>query len=87
MTDTEERVIRVIAEAQQIESKTIRPDSSFEELGIDSFDGVNLLFGIENEFDISVPDEAAKELRGVADVVAGVEKLLAAKNAPESAGA
>ncbi len=87
MTDTEERVIRVIAEAQQIEIKTIRPDSSFEELGIDSFDGVNLLFGIENEFDISVPDEAAKELRGVADVVAGVEKLLAAKNAPESAGA
>lgn len=79
MTETEERVIRVIAETQQIEPAKIRPDSSFEELGIDSFDGVNILFSIENEFDISVPDEAAKDLRGVADVVAGVDKLVAEK--------
>ncbi len=79
MTDTEQRVIRAIAETQQLDPDKIRPDSSFEELGIDSFDGVNILFAVENEFDVNVPDETAMDLRGVPDVVAGVDKLLAEK--------
>ena len=70
------RVIAVIAETQQIDEAKIRPESTFEELGIDSFDGVNILFGIESEFDIHVPDEAAKTLRGVDDVIQGVIDLL-----------
>ena len=79
MNDTAERVIRIVAENQQIDPAKISPESSFEELGIDSFDGVNLLFAIESEFDISVSDEDAKQLRGIGDVVAGVEKLLKPK--------
>ena len=40
---------------------------------------------VEGEFDISVSDDDAKQLRGIADVIDGVEKLLAAKQAaPES---
>lgn len=79
MTALEHRVIRTIAEAQQLDPETIRPDSSFEELGIDSFDGLNLLFAVENEFDVEVSDDAARDLRSIADVVRGVEKLLAEK--------
>ncbi len=79
MSDIEKRVIRVLAETQQIDSQKITPCSTFEELGIDSFDGINVLFAIENEFDISVPDDEAKNLRGVGDTVLGVEKLLALK--------
>jgi len=79
LNDTAERVIRIVAENQQIDPAKISPESSFEELGIDSFDGVNLLFAIESEFDISVSDEDAKQLRGIGDIVAGVEKLLKQK--------
>ena len=79
MSDIEQRVIRVLAETQQIDSQKITPCSTFEELGIDSFDGINVLFAIESEFDISVPDDEAKNLRGVGDTVQGVEKLLALK--------
>ena len=79
MSDIEKRVIRVLAETQQIDSQKITPCSTFEELGIDSFDGINVLFAIESEFDISVPDDEAKNLRGVGDTVQGVEKLLALK--------
>ena len=79
MSDIEERVIRVLAETQQIDSQKITPCSTFEELGIDSFDGINVLFAIESEFDISVPDDEAKKLRGVGDIIQGVEKLLALK--------
>ena len=79
MSDVEERVIRVLAETQQIDPQKITPCSTFDELGIDSFDGINVLFAIESEFDISVPDDEAKNLRGVGDTVQGVEKLLALK--------
>ena len=74
-----ERVIRVLAETQHIEPSTIQPESTFEALGIDSFDGINILFAIESEFDISVPDDEAKKLRGVQDIIDGVEKLLNAR--------
>ena len=79
MSDIEQRVIRVLAETQQIDPQKITPCSTFDELGIDSFDGINVLFAIESEFDISVPDDEAKNLRGVGDTVQGVEKLLALK--------
>ncbi len=75
--DVMSRVIRVIAETQRIPIDTIKPESTFEELKIDSLDGINIVFGIENEFNISIPDDAAKSLRSVADVASGVEKLLA----------
>lgn len=77
MNEVFERVRRVVSENQQIEPQKITIDSTFEELGIDSFDGVNLLFGIESEFDIQVSDEDAKKLRGIRDVVEGVERLTA----------
>jgi len=81
MSDIEERVIRVIAETQQIDGNNITRCSTFAELDIDSFDGINVLFAIESEFYISVSDDDAKQLRGIADVIDGVEKLLAAKQA------
>ena len=87
MDDVVQRVIRLIAENQQIDAETITIDSSFEELGVDSFDGVNLLFSVEGEFDVSVSDEQAKQLRSVRDVVDGVRQLLAAKSGQEDSDA
>jgi acyl carrier protein len=46
---------------------------------IDSLDGINIVFAVENEFGVNVPDEAMKQLRSVRDVITGVEALLAAK--------
>ena len=77
--DVATRVIRVIGETQRIPVDTITPDSTFEELKIDSLDGINVVFGIENEFDINIPDDAARSIRSVRDVVDGVEKLLAGR--------
>lgn len=71
------RVIRVISETQHLPPENITADSTFAELGIDSLDGINILFGIENEFAINVPDEAAKSIRSVRELAEGVERLLA----------
>lgn len=70
------RVIAVIAQTQRIPLESIQPDSTFEQLKIDSLDGINILFAIENEFNINVPDDAAKALRSVRDVAEGVARLL-----------
>lgn len=75
--DVMSRVIRVIAETQRIPVDSVKPESTFEELKIDSLDGINIVFAIENEFNINVPDDAAKSLRSVSDVASGVEKLVA----------
>jgi acyl carrier protein len=44
-------------------------------------DAVEILFALENEFDISIPDEEVKHVRNVRQMVDGVERLLAAKSA------
>jgi len=71
-----QKVISVIAATQRMPIEKITIDSTFEELGIDSMDGVNILFALEGEFNISIPDEAAKSIRGVRQAVEGVEKLV-----------
>ncbi len=75
-----ERVMQVIAKTQHIETSSFTADSTFEEMKIDSLDGINIVFAVENEFGIDVPDEAMKALRSVRDVIAGVERLLAEKS-------
>ena len=76
-----QRVLRIIAETQRKDPAQVTIDSSFEELGIDSMDAVEILFALENEFDINIPDEEVKSVRNVRQMVEGVERLLAAKSA------
>ena len=74
--DLEQRVIQVIASTQHIAPDGITPNSTFQELKIDSLDGINILFALENEFNISIPDDAAKEIRSIREMVEGVRKLV-----------
>ena len=76
-----DRVARVIAKAQHIPVESIAIDSTFEQLKIDSLDGINVLFAIEGEFDVDIPDDAARQIRSVREMVAGIENLLADKQA------
>jgi acyl carrier protein len=71
-----QRVLRIIAETQRKDPAQVTIDSTFEELGIDSMDGVNIVFALENEFDINVPDEEVKTIRNVRDMVEGVIRLV-----------
>jgi len=76
-----ERVLKVIAASKRIPLETVTIDSEFQQLGIDSMDAVEILFALENEFDITIPDEDARAVRSIRDMAAGVEKLVAAKGA------
>ena len=81
-----ERVLKTIATSKRIPRETITIDSEFQQLGIDSMDAVEILFALENEFDISIPDEDARSVRNVRQMAEGVEKLLAAKSNSAPAG-
>jgi acyl carrier protein len=71
-----ERVRGIIAATQHLPNEKIAANSTFQELGIDSLDGINILFAVESEFNINIPDDAAQNIRSVSDVVEGIAKLL-----------
>lgn len=79
--DLTSRVIAVIAKNQKIPAETIGPEATFDELKIDSLDGIQILFALEQEFDIGIPDEEAKAIRGIPGMVDGIRKLIEAKGA------
>lgn len=88
-SDTElgRQVIRVIAQTQRIPPEKISLDSTFEELKIDSLDGINIIFALENEFGIAIPDEGVQDMRSVSEALAGVRRLLEQKNRVAPSGA
>jgi acyl carrier protein len=85
MSDSiQDRVLKIIANTRRIPLESVRPDSSFEELGIDSLDRLNILFDLESEFDIEIDDEEAKKVQNIPQMIAGITQLVDAKASPES---
>jgi acyl carrier protein len=82
--DLQARVIRVIAKTQRIPLETVTIDSTFEELKIDSLDGINLIFALESEFNVDIPDEEAREIKSVRQMAQGVALLVAQKAAQKA---
>jgi acyl carrier protein len=78
----EQRVVGAIARSKRIDADTIRPETTFEELGMDSLDAIELLFEIEEEFDLTVKDDAVQGKETVGQVIEAVQAALAA--APET---
>ena len=60
----------------------VRPESTFEELGVDSLDLLNVLFELEGEFDVQIDDVQAKSVTTVQGMIDGLKKLILAKDAP-----
>ncbi len=73
---TEEKVIEIITREQHLAPGVVKPESTFAELGIDSLDGVNILFAVEQEFKIDIPDSIAQNMRSVGQVVDALTRVL-----------
>ena len=69
-----EKVIKIIADHLKIDESTVSLDSQIiEDLGADSLHIVELVMEIENNFDITIPDDDAEGLTTVGNVVEYVE--------------
>ena len=77
-----EKVIAIIAEQAVLEPSDVTPDSTLEELGIDSLGLVESIFALEEAFDINVPFNANEpkasdfDISTVAAIIRGVEILV-----------
>ena len=80
-----EKILLVIAASKRIPREQVTLDSTLEELGLDSLDQLNLLFALESDFNISIPDEQAKSIRTVREMVEGVRSLVAGTSGATSA--
>jgi len=72
-----QRVIRVIAKNKKMAPAELSPATRFDEL-----DALNIVFALEEEFDINVPNAQAAKMKSVLEAICGVEEALNAKNSP-----
>ncbi len=78
--DVPNKVIEIIAREQHLDPGKVTIDSTFAELGIDSLDGVNILFALEEEFKIDIPDAVAQNMKSVRQVVDSLTRVLEGKD-------
>ena len=57
MDDMQARVIECIAKEVRLDPELLTPTATFDELGIESLDVVNIVFALEDEFGLQIPDE------------------------------
>jgi acyl carrier protein len=80
MSEVETKVKKIICEQLDVPEDDIVPSASFvDDLGADSLDQVELIMAMEEEFDISIPDEDAEKIKTVKDAVDYITKALKAK--------
>ena len=75
-----EKVIDIIAREQHLQPGVVKLDSTFAELGIDSLDAVNILFALESEFKIDIPDAVAQNMKNVRQAVDSLTRVLEGKD-------
>ena len=72
-----EKLQSIIAEVLNINAEEITMESAFvDDLGADSLDVFQIIMGIEEEFGIEIPNEAAESITTVADAVAQIKEAV-----------
>ena len=80
MDSIEQTVIGIIAKEGSVPPEKITLDATLQALDIHSLDGIQIIFTIEDVFNITVPEDEAQHATGtVGQLIEGVKRLVAAK--------
>jgi len=72
---TFDRVKKVVVEQLDVAEDEVTPQASFvDDLGADSLDVVELVMGLEEEFDVEIPDEDAEKITTVQEAVSYIDE-------------
>lgn len=83
--ETAKKTIAIVAEYKEMAEDEIKLETTLDELEMDSLDALNLVFELEEEFDVEIPDDKAFEMKTIGNMVEGIGKLLEAKESGETA--
>ena len=72
-----ESVITIIAREKNYPSEKISLESNLEEMGIDSLEAISILYELERELDVDIPNESVSAIKTVGDIVRKLEHLSA----------
>ena len=75
----EDDVLQIIAEKGQVDRARLTPDASLADLAIASLDVIEIVFALEDRFDIAIPfnaNDARQEFATVGDIVRAVESVV-----------
>ncbi len=79
MASVEERVVDIVAEQLGVEKDKISRETHFvNDLGADSLDTVELVMELEEEFDITIPEDSAEKIQRVGEAIDYIEKAQSA---------
>jgi acyl carrier protein len=79
MSETYDRVKKVVVDRLKVDDDQVTETASFEDdLGADSLDVVELVMGLEEEFDIEIPDEDAEQIKTVEQAVTYIDQKASA---------
>jgi acyl carrier protein len=67
--DTLQRIINLIVQELKIEPNDVRVNASFQDLGVDSLDMVQIIMKCEELFGLEIPDDVAEKFHTINDVV------------------
>ena len=72
-----EKLKKIIAEVLNVDEEEITMDTTFvDDLGADSLDIFQIIMGLEEEFDIEIPNEEAEKIVTVGDAVEQIKNAL-----------
>ena len=76
-TNVKDRVIEIVCEQMGQSKDKVNLETSFiNDLGADSLDTVELVMELEDEFDLSIPDESAEKIKTVGNAVTYIEEAV-----------
>jgi acyl carrier protein len=77
---TEERIIQIVCDNLGVNKEQVTRNTSFQEdIGADSLDIVELVMELEEEFEITIPDEEAEKIKTVGQAIDYIEAKLKEK--------
>jgi acyl carrier protein len=80
-----DKVVSLVASVKHIPAEKVSLESNLADLGFDSLDTISLLFELESAFSVTIPDDKARAVRSVSEIVAGIHTLL--ENPPAATAA
>ena len=79
-TSVEERVIDIVCENLGVNKEQVTRQTAFiEDIGADSLDIVELVMELEEEFEITIPDDQAEQIKTVGEAIDYIEREQAKK--------